>query len=133
MVILFKGDTFTISKLLMEMQTELKLHAKYDAFIDLEDNQKSLTAEENGKGDEEKEEYKVEKEETEDEAVEEEEAAQEELLRYFIVLGIELFQLGCIVDFIPALAGGLMTGSAISIIAGQFLGLMGITGFKYAF
>ncbi len=40
-----------------------------------------------------------------------------------IVLGIELFRLGWIVDFILALAGGFMTGSAISIIA----------GFEYAF
>ncbi|SJL01238.1 related to sulfate permease II [Armillaria ostoyae] len=48
----------------------------------------------------------------------------------FIVLGIGLLRLGWIVDFIPAPAvSGFMTGSAISIIAGQVPGLMGITGF----
>ncbi len=63
---------------LMETQTELKAHANYDAFVDLEDNQKSPAAEENGEDDEDEEEYEVEEEETEDEAEEEEEAAEEE-------------------------------------------------------
>ncbi|KAK0214664.1 hypothetical protein EDD85DRAFT_963055 [Armillaria nabsnona] len=63
---------------LMETQTKLKAHTNYDAFVDLEDNQKSPAAEENGEDDEEEEEHEVEEEETEDEAAEEEEAAQEE-------------------------------------------------------
>ncbi|KAJ7470535.1 sulfate transporter family-domain-containing protein [Mycena latifolia] len=49
----------------------------------------------------------------------------------FIVLGVGLLRLGWIVDFIPAPAvSGFMTGSAISIAAGQVPGLMGITGFN---
>ncbi|KAK7023763.1 sulfate permease [Favolaschia claudopus] len=49
----------------------------------------------------------------------------------FIVLGIGLLRLGRIVEFIPAVAvSGFMTGSAISIAAGQVPGLMGITGFN---
>ncbi|TRM58869.1 sulfate permease [Schizophyllum amplum] len=48
----------------------------------------------------------------------------------FIVLGIGLLRLGWIVDFIPAPAiSGFMTGSAISIVAGQVPALMGISGF----
>jgi len=48
----------------------------------------------------------------------------------FIVLGIGLLRLGWVVEFIPAPAvSGFMTGSAISIAAGQVPGLMGITGF----
>ncbi|KAL0947155.1 hypothetical protein HGRIS_013282 [Hohenbuehelia grisea] len=48
----------------------------------------------------------------------------------FIVLGIGLLRLGWIVEFIPAPAvSGFMTSSAISIVAGQVPGLMGITGF----
>lgn len=48
----------------------------------------------------------------------------------FIVLGIGLLRLGWIVEFIPAPAvSGFMTGSAITIAAGQVPGLMGITGF----
>ncbi|ESK85900.1 sulfate permease [Moniliophthora roreri MCA 2997] len=48
----------------------------------------------------------------------------------FIVLGIGLLRLGWLVEFIPAPAvSGFMTGSAISIVAGQVPGLMGITGF----
>lgn len=49
----------------------------------------------------------------------------------FIVLGIGLFRLGWIVEFIssPAISG-FMTGSAINIVATQLPGLMGITGFK---
>lgn len=44
----------------------------------------------------------------------------------FIVLAIGLLRLGWLVEFIPAPAvSGFMTGSAISIIAGQFPGLMG--------
>ncbi|PBK80503.1 hypothetical protein ARMGADRAFT_1040033 [Armillaria gallica] len=62
---------------LMEMQTELKAHANYNAFVDLEDNQKSPAAEENGKDKEDKEGYEVEEEETENKA-EEEEAAEKE-------------------------------------------------------
>ncbi|KAF8232378.1 sulfate permease [Tricholoma matsutake] len=47
-----------------------------------------------------------------------------------IVLGIGLFRLGWLVEFIPAPAvSGFMTGSAINIAAGQVPGLMGITGF----
>ncbi|KAF7304701.1 Sulfate permease [Mycena kentingensis (nom. inval.)] len=49
----------------------------------------------------------------------------------FITLGIGLLRLGWIVEFIPAPAvSGFMTGSAISIAAGQVPGLMGITGFN---
>lgn len=49
----------------------------------------------------------------------------------FIVLGIGLLRLGWLVEFIPAPAvSGFMTGSAISIVAGQVPGLMGISGFK---
>ncbi|KAL1740395.1 sulfate transporter family-domain-containing protein [Schizophyllum fasciatum] len=48
----------------------------------------------------------------------------------WIVLGIGLLRLGWIVDFIPAPAiSGFMTGSAISIVAGQVPALMGISGF----
>ncbi|KAJ7694136.1 sulfate permease [Mycena rosella] len=48
----------------------------------------------------------------------------------FIVLGVGLLRIGWIVEFIPAPAvSGFMTGSAISIAAGQVPGLMGITGF----
>lgn len=48
----------------------------------------------------------------------------------FIVLGIGLLRLGWLVEFISAPAvSGFMTGSAISIAAGQVPGLMGITGF----
>ncbi|KAI5823724.1 sulfate permease [Schizophyllum commune Tattone D] len=48
----------------------------------------------------------------------------------WIVLGIGLLRLGWIVDFIPAPAiSGFMTGSAISIVAGQVPGLMGMSGF----
>lgn len=44
----------------------------------------------------------------------------------FIVLGIGLLRLGWLVEFIPAPAiSGFMTGSAISIAAGQVAGLMG--------
>lgn len=49
----------------------------------------------------------------------------------FIVLGIGLLRLGWLVEFIPAPAvSGFMTGSAVSIAAGQVPGLMGITGFE---
>ena len=49
----------------------------------------------------------------------------------FIVLGIGLLRLGWLVEFIPAPAvSGFMTGSAISIVAGQVPGLMGLTGFE---
>ncbi|KAJ7489929.1 sulfate transporter family-domain-containing protein [Mycena galericulata] len=49
----------------------------------------------------------------------------------FIVLGIGLLRIGWIIEFIPAPAvSGFMTGSAISIGAGQLPGLMGITGFN---
>ncbi|KAJ6455810.1 sulfate transporter family-domain-containing protein [Mycena sanguinolenta] len=49
----------------------------------------------------------------------------------FIVLGVGLLRLGWIIEFIPAVAvSGYMTGSAISIAAGQVPGLMGITGFN---
>ncbi|RDB24002.1 putative sulfate permease C3H7.02 [Hypsizygus marmoreus] len=52
------------------------------------------------------------------------------LITGFIVLGIGLLRLGWLVEFIPAPAvSGFMTGSAISIAAGQVPGLMGITGF----
>ena len=49
----------------------------------------------------------------------------------FIALGIGLLRLGRIVNFIssPAISG-FMTGSAITIIASQLPGLMGITGFE---
>ncbi|KAF9466400.1 sulfate permease [Collybia nuda] len=48
----------------------------------------------------------------------------------FIVLAVGLLRLGWLVEFIPAPAvSGFMTGSAISIAAGQVPGLMGITGF----
>lgn len=44
----------------------------------------------------------------------------------FIVLGIGLLRLGWLVEFIPAPAvSGFMTGSAISIAAGQIPSLMG--------
>ncbi|KAH7343895.1 sulfate transporter family-domain-containing protein [Rhizoctonia solani] len=47
----------------------------------------------------------------------------------FIVLGIGLLRIGRIVEFIPAPAvSGFMTGSAISIVAGQVPGLFGING-----
>jgi solute carrier family 26 (sodium-independent sulfate anion transporter), member 11 len=49
----------------------------------------------------------------------------------FIVLGIGLLRLGWIVEFIPGPAvSGFMTGSAVSIVAGQVPGLMGLTGFE---
>ncbi|KAJ7940868.1 sulfate transporter family-domain-containing protein [Mycena leptocephala] len=49
----------------------------------------------------------------------------------FIVLGVGLLRIGWIIEFIPAPAvSGFMTGSAISIAAGQLPGLMGITGFN---
>ncbi len=49
----------------------------------------------------------------------------------FIVLGIGLLRLGWLVEFIPAPAvSGFMTGSAISIVAGQVPALMGISGFE---
>ncbi|KAF9036709.1 sulfate permease [Panaeolus papilionaceus] len=52
------------------------------------------------------------------------------LITGFIVLGVGLLRLGWLVEFIPAPAvSGFMTGSAISIAAGQVPGLMGITGF----
>ncbi|KAJ8078541.1 Sulfate permease 2 [Marasmius tenuissimus] len=48
----------------------------------------------------------------------------------FIVLGMGLLRIGWLVEFIPAPAvSGFMTGSAISIVAGQVPGLMGISGF----
>ncbi|KAI0319824.1 sulfate permease [Amylostereum chailletii] len=48
----------------------------------------------------------------------------------FIVLGIGLLRQGWVVELIPLPAvSGFMTGSAISIAAGQVPGLMGITGF----
>ncbi|KAF9264887.1 sulfate permease [Marasmius fiardii PR-910] len=47
----------------------------------------------------------------------------------FIVLGMGLLRIGWLVEFIPAPAvSGFMTGSAISIVAGQVPGLMGISG-----
>jgi len=47
----------------------------------------------------------------------------------FIVLGIGLLRLGWILEFIPGPAvSGFMTGSAISIAAGQVPALMGISG-----
>ena len=49
----------------------------------------------------------------------------------FIVLGLGILRLGWIVDFIPAPAiSGFMTGSAISIVAGQVPALMGMSGFE---
>ncbi|KAJ7109152.1 sulfate permease [Mycena epipterygia] len=49
----------------------------------------------------------------------------------FIVLGVGLLRIGWIIEFIPAPAvSGFMTGSAISIAAGQVPGLMGIAGFN---
>ena len=49
----------------------------------------------------------------------------------FIALGVGLLRIGWIVEFIPLPAvGGFMTGSAISIAAGQVPGLMGISGFE---
>ena len=49
----------------------------------------------------------------------------------FIVLGIGLLRQGWLVELIPLPAvSGFMTGSAISIAAGQVPGLMGITGFE---
>ncbi|CAA7267650.1 unnamed protein product [Cyclocybe aegerita] len=52
------------------------------------------------------------------------------LITGFIVLGIGLLRIGWLVEFIPAPAvSGFMTGSAISIAAGQVPGLMGISGF----
>ncbi|TEB36294.1 sulfate permease [Coprinellus micaceus] len=48
----------------------------------------------------------------------------------FITLGMGLLRIGWLVEFIPAPAvSGFMTGSAITIAAGQFPGLMGISGF----
>ncbi|KAF5354294.1 hypothetical protein D9756_006948 [Leucocoprinus leucothites] len=47
-----------------------------------------------------------------------------------IVLGMGLLRLGWLVDFIPMpTISGFMTGSAITIVAGQLPGLLGITGF----
>lgn len=49
----------------------------------------------------------------------------------FAVLGIGLLRLGWLAEFIPMPAiSGFMTGSAITIVAGQTPGLMGITGFE---
>jgi sodium-independent sulfate anion transporter 11 len=49
----------------------------------------------------------------------------------FITLGIGLLRIGWVVEFIPLPAvSGFMTGSAISIVAGQVPALMGITGFE---
>ena len=49
----------------------------------------------------------------------------------FIALGIGMLRLGWIVEFIPLPAlSGYVTGSAITIVASQVPGLMGITGFK---
>lgn len=54
------------------------------------------------------------------------------LITGFIVLGIGLLRIGWLVEFIPLPAvSGFMTGSAISIAAGQVPGMMGITGFEY--
>jgi sodium-independent sulfate anion transporter 11 len=53
------------------------------------------------------------------------------LITGFIVLGIGLLRIGWLVEFIPIPAvSGFMTGSAISIAAGQVPGLLGITGFE---
>ena len=50
----------------------------------------------------------------------------------FIVLLVGLLRLGWLVELIPAPAvSGFMTGSAISIAAGQVPGLLGETGFEY--
>ena len=52
----------------------------------------------------------------------------------FIVLLIGLLRLGWLVEFIPAPAvSGFMTGSAISIVAGQVPGLLGESGFEYVY
>ncbi|KAF5358352.1 hypothetical protein D9756_001890 [Leucocoprinus leucothites] len=52
------------------------------------------------------------------------------LVTGFIVLGIGVLRIGWLVEFIPMPAvSGFMTGSAISIAAGQVPGLMGISGF----
>jgi MFS superfamily sulfate permease-like transporter len=50
----------------------------------------------------------------------------------FITVGIGVLRIGWIVEFIslPAVSG-FMTGSAITIVAGQVPSLMGITGFEY--
>lgn len=54
------------------------------------------------------------------------------LITGFIVLGIGLLRIGWLVEFIPIPAvSGFMTGSAISIAAGQVPGLLGITGFEW--
>jgi solute carrier family 26 (sodium-independent sulfate anion transporter), member 11 len=51
-----------------------------------------------------------------------------------IVLGVGLLRLGWLVEFIPLPAvSGFMTGSALNIAVGQVPGLMGITGFKWAY
>lgn len=53
------------------------------------------------------------------------------LVTGFIVLGIGLLRIGWVVEFIPMPAvSGFMTGSAISIAAGQVPGMMGIRGFE---
>ncbi|KAF8638506.1 hypothetical protein AX16_010489 [Volvariella volvacea WC 439] len=52
------------------------------------------------------------------------------LITGFITIGMGLLRIGWLVEFIPAPAvSGFMTGSAVSIAAGQVPGLMGITGF----
>ncbi|KAK0475292.1 hypothetical protein EDD18DRAFT_1218735 [Armillaria luteobubalina] len=61
--------------LVMEMQTELKGHANYDAFADLEEGQEALVEEANSEGDEE---FEVEEEDTEDEAAQDEEDEDED-------------------------------------------------------
>ncbi|KAK0196367.1 hypothetical protein F5146DRAFT_1152091 [Armillaria mellea] len=71
-----KGGTTDHS--LMETQTEFKAHATYDAFVDLDDDQPSLAAEENGEDDGEEGEYEVEEEESEDEIAEEDDEPEEE-------------------------------------------------------
>lgn len=49
----------------------------------------------------------------------------------FITIAIGLLRLGWLVEFIPLPAvSGFMTGSAVSIAAGQVPGLMGISGFE---
>ena len=56
------------------------------------------------------------------------------LLCGLTVLGIGLLRLGWLVEFIPAPAvSGFMTGSAISIVAGQVPGLLGLSGFECVF
>ncbi|KAK0496634.1 hypothetical protein EDD18DRAFT_1163158 [Armillaria luteobubalina] len=60
---------------LMETQTEIKGHANYDAFADLEEGQEALVEEANSEGDEE---FKVEEEDTEDEAAQDEEDDEDE-------------------------------------------------------